>query len=87
MENNAIAVRILEGQALAVPVGIEGGNGLEACLAHSADGRLPLLGVRKIKDEQVVRGRRPPRDVAAGARELEMEGACSWPSMTPSKPS
>ncbi len=74
LEDDAIAVRVLERDALAVPIGIEGGNGIEACIPHSLDGGLPFVGVWKIEDEKILRSRRAARHMSARPGELQVVG-------------
>src|SRR6185436_14049214 len=74
LENKAISVRILEGQAAAVPIGIEGRNRPEAGCRHAIDGGLPCRRIGQVEDQKTVGGRRPAGAMAARPGELEMPG-------------
>ena len=56
MEDDAIAIGVFEGHALAVPVGIERGNGRETGISHRFNCGFPFFSVGKIKDQKIVSG-------------------------------
>lgn len=72
LENDAITVWILERGAIAIPIGIERGDRIEAGIAHPLNGGFPLICVWNIKDEQMVLSRRATRYVTPRTRKLEM---------------
>src|SRR5215472_3430855 len=73
-KNDAIAVRVFEGETVAIPIGIERRHRFEARQPQALDGLVPFLLVRQIEDQQVVPGGRPPGRMAALAGELQVIG-------------
>src|SRR5690349_1340903 len=72
LQHHPIAVRVLESEPFAVPIGVEGGNRRESGGTHALDGGLPFARVGQIEDDEIVRRRRAANGMAAGAGELEM---------------
>jgi hypothetical protein len=85
LQEDAVSIRVFEGHALAVPIGIEGRHGTEPGGPQAAVNRVEAVALRQLKDKQIVLGRRPARDVPMCDGELQMiRRTGGWPSMTPS---
>src|SRR5258707_12277237 len=72
LQHDAVAVQVLEGPTLLVPVRIERRHGAKARRQHERAPLLTLSAVRQIEDQEVVLRRRPPGAVSLLRRELQM---------------
>src|SRR4051794_34953618 len=72
LQNDPIPIGVLERPAAPVPVRVEGRYRLVPPLFHPRPRPAPLVGVRQIKHEQVVRRRRSPRRAPRLLRELQV---------------
>ena len=79
LENDPITVWIFKSCAVAVPVGIERRNRLEACASHHLDGGFPFGSIGEIKDQKMVVGRRPTRRTAVSMRKLKVIRGAGMP--------
>src|SRR5207342_241322 len=72
LQDNAVAVWVLEGNAAAIPIGIKRRDRLKPCAAHPRDRRAPGCLVRKVKHNEVVLCQRSTAQVSTGVREFEV---------------
>jgi hypothetical protein len=79
LQDDSVAVGIFEGCAVAVPVGVERRNRLEACASHHLNGGFPFLSIGQIEDQKIILSRGTPGRMSVSMREFEMIGRPGTP--------
>jgi hypothetical protein len=77
LQDDSVAVGVLEGHTVAVPVGIERGYRVEPSSPHRADGGFIFSSVKEIEDQKIVLTRSPASRMTVSMRELKMI-RCAW---------
>src|SRR5260221_6331380 len=72
LQDDSVAVGVLEGCTIAVPVGIERRYGVEPSSPHRADGGFIFSSVREIDDQKIILTRSPSSGLTVSVGKLKM---------------
>src|SRR5258708_11755170 len=72
LQDDSVAVGVLEGCTIAVPVGIERRYGVEPSSPHRADGGFIFSSVREIEDQKIILTRSPASRMTVSVGKLKM---------------